>query len=274
MVRGAVLGAGLLFAVMLAAAPSSLAGARPGERYDGTSATGQRVYLTVSKDGTRLRRYVFLVKASCSDGRRRVEGLFQAGERRVTIAPDGTFAYTSRLWRASHRTPGGRVRGRSRVRFTGTFNAAGDTVMGEIRARFRSRRLSCVSGAVPYSAYVGGSPGAPWRDAELATGLYTARGRGLRVRLRTRAPGRMLMKATIDWRTRCGRGGRLSGGNTYLRYHIPRARLDKPGRGTRRVARGVTASERWRLELRFSQSGGVYRVDGRWRSAQWFAGVA
>ena len=156
------------------------------------------------------------------------------------------------------------MRGRLRLRFSGTFNAVGDTVTGEIRTWFRSPRLRCSSGPVAYTAYLDGSPGAPWRDAELATGLYTASARGVRVRLRTHAPARELLRATVSWRTRCRRGGRLDGTNSYFRFFIPRASLTEPGRGTRRVGTGVTARERWRLELRFYVSGGVYRVDGSW----------
>jgi hypothetical protein len=151
-----------------------------------------------------------------------------------------------------------------RFRFTGTFNAAGDAVTGELRAAFRSRRLRCSSGPVAYTMYVDGSPQAPWRDGRMATGIYTARARGLRVRIRTLAPGRLLVRATMAWRTRCRRGGRIRGAVLYRRYDLTDGgRLSAPGRGTRRVARGVTAAERWRLSLRFFQRGG-YRVRGTW----------
>jgi hypothetical protein len=97
----------------------------------------------------------------------------------------------------------------------------------------------------------------------MATGIYTARAGGMRARLRTLAPGRLLVRATMSWRTRCRRGGRLGGAVSFLFYDLNRGRLSEPGRGTRRVARGVTATERWRLELRFFQRAG-YRVRGVW----------
>jgi hypothetical protein len=255
--------AALLLAALLVSAPAASAGPRPGERYDGKSGTGEPIFLTVAKDGSRLAHYRFWTKVRCSDGRRRRQGLIDPGERRVGIAADGTFAYTSRAWRGFHRTPRGRVHGRLRLRFTGAFNAAGDAVTGEIRATFRSRRLNCSSGPIAYTMYVDGSPQAPWRDAQMATGIYTARGRGVRLRLRTLAPGRVLVRATISWRTRCARGGRLSGVNSYIHYPLNRERLSRPGHGTRTVAPGVTSTERWRLKLAFSQSAG-YRVSGVW----------
>jgi hypothetical protein len=85
------------------------------------------------------------------------------------------------------------------------------------------------------------------------------------LRLRVLAPGRLLVRATIDWRTRCGRGSRLRGTIVYGFYDIEGGRLSVPGHGSRRVAPGgVTATERWRLGLRFFESSG-YRVRGVWR---------
>ena len=182
----------------------------------------------------------------------------------MLVAPDGTFAYTSRAWRGTIRTRRGRVPGRFVLRFTGAFNAAGDAVRGELRATFRSRRVRCSSGPVSYILYVDGSLQAPWRDAQMATGVYTAKGRGVNLRLRVLAPGRLLVRAAIDWRTRCRRGSRLRGGVVYRRFDIEGGRLSAPGGGRRRVASGgVTATERWRLNLRFFQSSG-YRVSGVW----------
>jgi hypothetical protein len=252
-----------LLSALLAIAPAASAGPRPGERYDGKSATGERIFLRASNDGSRLAHYRFWVTTRCSDGRRRGQGLIDRGERPVGIAADGTFAYTSRVWRGTHRTPRGRVRGRLRVSFTGAFSAAGDVVSGEIRATFRSRRLNCSSGPLPYTIYVDGSPLAPWRDAQMATGIYTARGRGARLRMRTLAPGRTLLRATVTWRMRCAGGGRLSGAVSYINYLLNGERLSQPGHGTRRVAPEVTSSERWRLKLHFSQGAG-YRVSGLW----------
>jgi hypothetical protein len=124
-------------AIGLLGAPSAVAGPRPGERYDGRSATGQRIYLSVRPNGSHLHRYEFNVRTRCSDGKRRLQGLIQRGEGPTPIDAAGRFAYRSVVDRGGY----GRVRGRLRLSFSGVFDAAGDAATGTIRATFRARRF-------------------------------------------------------------------------------------------------------------------------------------
>jgi hypothetical protein len=246
---------------MLAAAPSASAGPRPGERYDGRSATGQRSFLSVSEDGTRVHRYAFIVQTRCTDGSRRPQGLLHPGERPVRIDPAGSFRHRSPAWRGGY----GRVRGRLRFSFSGTFDGPGDAVTGTLRASFRSRRgFDCRSGPVAFTLHRDGTLGAPWRDAVMATGLYTARGPGVTARLRTLAPGRELVRGMISYRARCRSGGALRSGRVFLRYAISEAgRMTAPGRASFRIPQDdVRVRARLRLTLRFSAG---TSVTGTWR---------
>jgi hypothetical protein len=247
-------------AVCLVAAPAASAGPRPGERYDGRSGTGQRIFLSVRPDGTRLHRYTLVVLTRCSDGRRRQQGLLHPGERPVRIDAAGSFSHRSPAYRGGY----GRVRGRLRFSFSGTFDGPGDTVSGEIRANFRSRRFDCSSGPVPFTLHRDGTAGAPWRDALMATGIYSARGPGVRARLRTLAPGRELLRAAIRYRARCRSGGSLGSGRIFLNYAIgERGRVDAPGRASFRIPQDrVSVRARFRLTLRFSAG---TQVSGVWR---------
>jgi len=248
-------------ATMLAAAPGAAAGPRAGERYDGRSATGQRSFLSVRPDGTRLGRYTFLVLTRCTDGRRREQGLLHPGERPVAIDAAGNFQHTSPAYRGGY----GRVRGRLRFSFSGTFDGPGDTVSGTITATFRSRRgFDCSSGPVSFTFHRDGTAGAPWRDALMATGVYQARGRGVTARLNTLAPGRELVRGTIRYRARCRSGGNLRSGRIFLRYGIGEGgRLTAPGRASFRIPQDdVRIRARFRLTLRFSAG---TSVSGTWR---------
>jgi hypothetical protein len=259
--KGRVLAGGAVWlAICLMAAPAAQAGPRPGERYDGRSGTGQRIFLSVRPDGTRLNRYVLEVRTRCSDGKRRPQGLLSRGERPVRIDAAGSFSHRSPAYRGSY----GRVRGRLRFSFSGTFDGPGDTVSGELRANFRSRRFDCSSGPVPFTLHRDGTAGAPWRDALMATGIYIARGRGVRARLRTLAPGRELLRGTIGYRARCRSGGSLGSGRIFLNYEIgERGRVNAPGRATFRIPQDrVTVRARFRLTLRFSAG---TQVSGVWR---------
>jgi hypothetical protein len=253
------LGASAL-AICLLLAPPALAGPRPGERYDGRSATGQRVYLSVRADGSRLERYTFLVRTRCTDGTRRVQGLVHRGERPVPIDAVGSFSHRSPAYRGRY----GRVRGRLRLSFSGTFDAAGDTATGTIEATFRARRFDCSSGPVGFTVHRDGTAGAPWRDSLMATGSYRARGRGVTARLRALAPGRELLRGAIRYRARCRAGGTLTSGRTFLNYPLSeRGRLRATGRtGFRIPSDRVTVRARFRLTLRFF---GGSRVRGAWR---------
>jgi hypothetical protein len=247
-------------AAVLLLAPPALAGPRPGERYDGRSATGNRIMLTVRSDGSRLHRYFFGVRYRCTDGSRRLAGLGHPGERPVAIDAAGTFAHRSPAYRFRY----GRARGRFRVSFSGTFDAAGDTASGTIEATFRSRRFDCSSGPVGFTVHRDGTAGAPWRDSLMATGAYRARGRGVTARLRALAPGRELLRGTIRFRAPCRAGGALTSGRTFLRYPLTeRGRLRVTGRANFRIPSDrVTVRSRFRLALRFL---GGTRVRGSWR---------
>ncbi len=252
-------GAAALAAVLLLATPA-LAGPRPGERYDGRSATGQLIYLTVRADGTRLERYTFQVQTRCTDGRRRIQGLLHPRERPVGIDAAGAFSHRSPAWPGRY----GRVRGRARLSFSGGFDAAGDTATGTIEATFRSRRFDCSSGPVAFTVHRDGTAGAPWRDALMATGTYRARGRGVTARLRALAPGRELLRGAIRYRAPCRAGGALTSGRTFRGYPLTeRGRLRVAGRANFRIPSDrVTVRSRFRLALRFF---GGTRVRGAWR---------
>jgi hypothetical protein len=251
-------------AIVLIAVPAASAGPRPGERYDGRSATGQRMYLSVRPDGGRLHRYAFIVQTRCSDGKQRSQGLLHPGERPVRIDAAGHFAYRSAAQRGSHRTRSGRVHGLLRLSFEGTFDGPGDSATGTIRATFRSRRLDCSSGPVAFTVFRDGTPGAPWRDAVMATGRYSAFGRGVGVRIRTLAPGRAVLGATITWRAPCRSGGSLRSHWGYIGYDLSEAgRLSVPSRGSFRIRRDdVSVRARVRLTLRFSAGS---QVSGVWK---------
>jgi hypothetical protein len=247
-------------AICLLLVPPVLAGPRPGERYDGRSATGQRVYLSVRADGSRLERYTFLVRTRCSDGKRRVQGLLHPGERPVPIDAAGSFSHRSPAYRGGY----GRVRGRLRLSFSGTFDAAGDTATGTIEATFRGRRFDCSSGPIGFTVHRDGTAGAPWRDSLMATGDYRARGRGVTARLRALAPGRELLRGAIRYRAPCRAGGSLTSGRTFVNYPLSeRGRLRVTGRANFRIPSDrVTVRARFRLTLRFFGGG---EVRGAWR---------
>ena len=156
------------------------------------------------------------------------------------------------------------MRGRLRLSFSGTFDAAGDTATGTIDATFSARRFDCSSGPVGFTVHRDGTAGAPWRDSLMATGAYRARGRGVTARLRALAPGRELLRGTIRYRAPCRAGGILRSGRTFLNYPLSeRGRLRVAGRANFRIPSDrVTVRARFRLTLHFF--GGV-RVRGAWR---------
>jgi hypothetical protein len=264
-VRGSATGAGALFLVLMCA-PGALAGPRPGERYDGKSGTGQRIFLTVSDDGGRLDRYTFAVNTSCTDGERRLQGTIQKGETPAAIDAAGSFAHQSREQRGFYSTPSGRVTGRFRTSFSGTFDAAGDSVTGTIESTFRSDRFDCSSGPVAYTIYRDGTAQAPFRDSVMATGLYTAAGKGVEARLRTLAPGREMVRGEISYRAPCRSGGSLRSGRIFLNYLLSEnGRRSIPGVARFRIRRdNVSVRVRFRLTLRFFRTGG-HKVTGTWR---------
>src|ERR671914_504225 len=172
--RGVGVASAVATAICLLLAPPVLAGPRLGERYDGRNASGQRVYLSVRADGSRLERYSFVVRTRCSDGRLRLQGLTQRGERPVTIDVAGSFSHRSPAYRGRY----GRVRGRLRLSFSGTFDAAGDTATGTIDATFSARRFDCSSGPVGFTVHRDGTAGAARRTSPPSPPGHPARGGG------------------------------------------------------------------------------------------------
>jgi hypothetical protein len=264
-VRGSATGAVALLLLLLGA-PGALAGPRPGERYDGKSATGQRIFVSVSDDGGRLDRYTFAVNTNCTDGERRLQGTIQKGETPTAIDPAGSFSHQSRVRRGFYSTSSGRVNGRFRTSFSGTFDATGDSVTGTIESTFESDRFDCSSGPVAYTIYRDGTPQAPFRDTVMATGLYTAAGRGVAAKFRTLAPGRELVRGEISYKARCRSGGNLSSGRIFLNYLLSEnGRRSIPGVATFRIRKdNVSVRVRFVLTVRFFERGG-HKVAGTWR---------
>jgi hypothetical protein len=263
-VRGPATGA-VALVLLSSSAPAAFAAPRPGERYDGKSATGQRIFVSVSDDGGRLDRYTFAVNTNCTDGERRLQGTIQKGESPTTIDAAGSFSHQSRVRRGFYSTSSGRVNGRFRTNFSGTFDASGDSVTGTIQSTFESDRFDCSSGPVAYTIYRDGTPQAPFRDSVMATGLYTAAGKGVAAKLRTLAPGRELVRGEINYRARCRSGGNLRSGRIFLNYLLSEnGRRSVPGVATFRIRQdNVTVRVRFRLTLRFFRSG-RHKVSGSW----------
>ena len=145
----------------------------PGQRYDGKSGTGDRIFLRATGGGARLSTYRFVVRTRCGDGRPGWGALDQDGEGPARIAADGTFSYGTSRPSAYTLRGGKRVPGQSTFRLSGRFAPRGYSVTGTLESRFRSRGLSCDSGSVPFTAYLDGSPEAPFRSRNVTTGEYS-----------------------------------------------------------------------------------------------------
>lgn len=262
--RGAA-AATLALVPVLIAAPAAPAAPRAAERYDGKSATGQRIYLTVSADATRVSRYGFVVRTACTDGKRRAQVLTNARQTATTIDATGAFSHQSQLQRGFYPTSTGPVEGRFRTTFSGTFDAAGDSVSGTIESTFRSSRFNCSSGPVAFTMYRDGTAQAPFSDAVMTTGLYSASGKGVTARMRTLASGRVVLRADISYRAACRSGGNLRSGRVFSNYLLSDGgRRSIRGRARFRIRKdGVSVSIRFRLTLRFFESSG-YRLAGSW----------
>jgi len=263
-VRGPAIGT-LALVLLLAGAPAALAGPRAAERYDGQSATGQRVFLSVSADGGRLARYTFVVRTSCTDGKRRPQNLIERGQPATSIDAAGSFAHQSQAQRGFYATSSGRVNGRFRTSVSGSFDATGDSVSGTIESTFRSKRFDCSSGPVAYTLYRDGTPQAPFSDAVMSTGLYTAAGKGVTARMRTLAPGRTLVRGEINYKARCRSGGNLRSGRIFLNYLLSEnGRRSVAGQARFRIRKDkVVVRIRFRLTVRFFESAG-YKLTGSW----------
>lgn len=266
--RRVVVPVAAVLTLALAPAGPAWAGPAPGERYDGTSATGQRIFVEPSRDGSRLARYDMVVTTRCNDSKRRTQGLYQANEPPVRIAADGTFSNTPDWGRNTYPTRRGPVTGRAHLAFSGTFSADANSVAGTITARFRSARFRCSSGPVTYTIHRDGTAGAPWRDGLMATGLYTAKGRGqTSATFRTLAPARRVRKAIVNWRSPCRSGGHLTGAVILTNFQVIRSRIRSVARDGRRLSDGggLSSFDSWRLRFRFFARDGRYFVEGSLR---------
>jgi len=264
--RGPAAGTLALVLLLLVGVPGALAAPRAGERYDGKSATGQRIFLSVSDSAARVSSYIFMVRTDCTDGKSRVQTLVDSGQAPTTIDGSGSFSHRSPLQNGFYPTRSGRVNGRFRTSISGTFDAAGDSVSGTIESTFRSSRFDCSSGPVAYTMYRDGTPQAPFSDAVMTTGLYKASGKGVTAKVRALAPGRTVERAEIDYKARCRSGGNLRSGRVFLNYRLRESgRRTIRGRARFRIPKdNVAVRIRFRLSFRFFESAG-YKLEGAWR---------
>jgi hypothetical protein len=221
----------------------------PGQRYDGKTGTGNRIFLRATGGGERLATYRFVVRTRCSDGRGGYGLLNHDGEGPAEIARDGTFAYaTSR--ESSYRLRGGkRLAGRSAFELRGRFAPGGRSVTGTLRSGFRSPSLTCSSGAVPFKAYLDGAKQAPFTSRNVASGAYSALPERLsRFRFRVLLPARQV-SVSFRWRERCG-GRMLSGRESFPSIFL---RGRKFVFETSHPAPGGRGTERASLALRFAR---------------------
>ncbi|MFN2615895.1 MAG: hypothetical protein ABR581_02090 [Thermoleophilaceae bacterium] len=266
LVRTAFLCAAAISAWCLSSA-SPVAGDTPraGKRYDGQGPGRAPIFLTVRSDGERLSRWTFSSRTRCTDDKRRVLGIRHPGEGPVTIDSNGDFSYTSPSGPLTVRgRHGGRIRGRARATFSGHFTSGGDAVKGTVSIRFRSRHLRCSSHDVAYTLHRDGTPGAAYRNASVASGLYRARGRKLRTRLRMFLPAKAISAVRVRYWESCRSG--LQRGTFIVFGHIAtRGTLFRAARRERfRLPGGLVSHDRYRFTGRFSYRNG-YRVRGRWR---------
>ena len=246
----AAVAAGLVAAVPAEAAP------RGGARYDGRSADKQRVFLEVRKGAKRLGDYAFSTRTRCSDGKRHRVVFVSEGERPVAIGDDGSFSYTSPNRRNGQTT------------FDGKFDDTGNKVTGSFRSTLRTRRYTCRTGEVAYSMNRDGTPGAPYRNARVASGRYEASGRSIALRMRPLLPGGFIHSLNVAYSTRC------SSGQDYTWQHkvavlalTRRATFAVELRGRAPVKPRRRATIRVRIAGRFRYENGAYRVRGAVRTA-------
>jgi hypothetical protein len=243
-----------------AAPPAPAAEPQAGKRYDGGS-KGRWGYAEVSRDGQRLARYDLSAHVRCSDGRRRLQGIWQKGETPVRIE-DGRFAHSGVPMRVAHRFRGGKAYGRIVVRFRGHFIEEGTKIVGAIKSRFRGRRLRCSSDWMPYTLHLNGTRGAPYRNRHVATGVYAVDGRRMsRARMRVFLPAKIVEAFVVRWRARCTGGGglRVSRADPSL---LDGRRFRARGRARYRIEDGLRVRERYRLRGRLYNDG-TYRVRGQ-----------
>lgn len=251
--------------VLAALSDASEAAQLAGGRYDGRLPGDVRINLRVSGDRSRLAAVQFGVRMSCSDGRRLTA--YAAPGSAVPITPAGSFAFTGNE-RLTTRRRGRRVSGVVTVTASGAFSASGESAAGTTSWTFTSPTLRCSSAMAPYTVYLDGTRGAPFRGARLATGRYAMRaaGRGLAFRgaLRAFAPSGELSLLRIRSRVSCRGGGSFGGNDDFERVQLKRGAAVVRRRFRVRGGGGVVSHVRSRLSLRFYRRGS-YRVRGTWR---------
>ncbi len=258
--RAGAVGAAAI-AIGLLCAPMAMAGPRPGERYDGLSATGQRVYLSVRADGTPpgalcARRPDALHRrpaahpgpgpprrAAGRDRRRRqLLPPVPRRSRRLRPGPGKPEALLLRHLRRRRRHRHRHDRGDLPARGASTARA-GRSPSPSIATARRAR------------------PGATrsWPPARTGRGDAASTPGSGRWR-----PAASCSAAAIRYRAPCRAGGALTSGRTFLNYPLTeRGALRVTGRANFRIPSDrVMVRSRFRLTLRFL---GGTRVRGAWR---------
>lgn len=257
--RGVFVGA----AAALLLPASAWAGARPGARYEGKVSDGTRSQITVGRTGRRLHSYDLYSQATCSDGTRHEIGLLDPGERPTPIRADGSFSYRERpyvfrLQKRKYRHP---YRVRQVTTFSGHFDASGDVVVGNIRTTYGNRRFHCDTGNDSFTFYRQGTPQAPYRTKDIASGRYRVGEGPVRGWIRTTAFGPTLPSVKLNYPIRCGRRW-IRIVVTPLRPYLHGRRFSSESVGTYNERGGVRIRARDRLRGEFHYLLG-YRVTGR-----------
>lgn len=238
---------------------------RPGARYDGRLPRDLRSFVQVAEDATRLKRYELLLDTRCNDGQRIAVAIDASEGGQMPIDPSGRFAFAKRRSGKFPNRRGRLVRGVVTDSASGQFSASGESVIGTTSYRFSSRRLKCSSGAIPYTLYLDGTAGAPFRTGALATGDYAMRGsRGLRFRgpIRVFGPSETLSRFRYTWYARCADGSRIGFHEHLLRAALVRGRMVATRAHRFRLPGGISGRYKSRLSMRFSFNG-AYIVGGR-----------
>ena len=252
-------------ALIVLAVPSFASAAEPraGQRYDGKSASGQRVFLHVHDNGRRLRQWGFAARMRCGDGKRRVQGFFYRREGIVRIR-NGGFSYRARPSAFRYRLKTGRVvRGTARGRVTGEF-VTRNTVTGTFKTSFQSRRLDCESKRVPFRVDLDGTSRAPYRSRNVATGKYgigseNSTGGILNVFL----PARQIRSLKFDWWTDCRSGLRFHG-YEYFWARLRGRRFAGDGKLRQRTREGYRVVKRYEFDGALYYNG-HYNVRGHFK---------
>lgn len=238
---------------------------RPGGRYDGRLPHDSRSFVQVAEDGTQLRRYELVLATRCNDGQR-IGMVIDASEGgQMPIDPSGRFAFAKRRSGKFPNRRGRLVRGVVTDSASGQFSASGESVTGTTSYKFTSRTLRCSSGAIPYTLYLDGTAGAPFRTGALATGDYAmggSRGLSFRGAIRVFGPSETLSRFRYTWYAPCEQGSRIGFHEHLVRDELVRGHTTSTHTHRFRLPGGISGRYRSRLSMRFSFNG-AYIVRGR-----------